>query len=104
MGCKKTTIRIGKFIAKAATPALVKFIGTTVGILNQMPEMTNDEKREFSVSMAMRRAAKDGLQEAKESVIRAVVEVAVVALKQGEDKLADLGTMEIREVESVVEG
>ena len=89
--CARRTKKIIKTIGKSLTPVGVKLIGDVVGLV-ATTDWSNDQKREAAVDMA-KGALKAAGNEAKETAIRATVEVAVSALKQGETALAELGTV-----------
>ena len=99
--CARRTKKIIRVIAMSLTPIGVKLIGTVVGLV-ATTDWSNDEKREVAVDMA-RGAIKDAGIEAKETAIRTAIEVAVAALKDGSEALADLGELEAdsQEVEAL---
>lgn len=88
--CKRTTIRIAKEIARAVSPAGVRFIASIVQIVAQT-DWTNDEKRENAVALAQAEARAAG-REVRESAIRATVEAAVVGLKKLGSEIEELGS------------
>ena len=87
--CAKRTKRIVKGIAKGMTPIGMKLIGNIVGLVANT-DWSNDEKRERSVEMGKAAIRQAGI-DAKEYMIRASVEAAVAALKEGESALQELG-------------
>lgn len=87
--CAKRTKKIVKGIARELTPVGVALIGDIVGIV-ATTDWSNDEKRRAAVDMAQGSLKGRGI-EARESAIRATVEAAVTALKDGESALAELG-------------
>ena len=90
--CAKRTKSIIKHAARALTPIGIGLIGDIVGIV-ATTDWANDEKRENAVAMA-RGAFKARGIEARGNAIRLGVEAAVAALTQGQEALAELGTME----------
>lgn len=90
--CARRTKRIIRVIATSLTPIGVKLIGTIVGLV-ATTDWSNDAKREAAVDMA-RGAIKDAGIEAKETAVRTAIEVAVAALKDGQEALADIGTLD----------
>lgn len=87
--CAKRTKKIIKAFARELTPIGVRLIGDAVGLASTT-DWSNDEKRENAVAMA-RGAIKSRGLEAKETAIRAAVEMSVAALKQGQEALSELG-------------
>jgi len=97
--CAKRTKRIVKTIAKSLTPVGVKLVGTVVGLV-ATTDWSNEQKREAAVAMA-KGAIKEAGIEAKETAIRATVEVAVAALKDGQEALEDLGELDDGDAEEL---
>ena len=97
--CAKRTKRIVKAIAMSLTPVGVKLIGQVVGLV-ATTDWSNEAKREAAVDMA-RGAIKAAGVEAKETAIRATVEVAVAALKDGQEALDELGSIDTADTEEV---
>lgn len=94
--CARRTKKIVKAIGKQLTPIGIALIGDIVGIV-ATTEWENDVKRETAVDMA-RGALKARAIEARETAIRATIEVAVSALKDGEDALRELGAADAADV------
>ncbi len=93
--CARRTKKGIKRIAKSLTPVGVKLIGMLVGIAEDT-EMSGMQKRRMVVA-----AGKAALGDAKENAIRAAVALAVDALTDGRDALADLGDLDDADVEEV---
>ena len=90
--CGRRVKSIVKGVARELTPVGVALIGDIVGITAET-DWTNDEKRENAVALAKSALRQRGI-EARESAIRAGVEGAVTALKDGQEALAELGQMD----------
>ena len=87
--CATRTKKIVKAIAKAVSPVGVALISDIVWQL-ESTDLTNRERRNAALA-AIKVSFKEKKIEAGESAIRAVVEGAVTALKEGEDALRELG-------------
>ncbi|MEE8489944.1 MAG: hypothetical protein V3S43_06375 [Acidimicrobiia bacterium] len=85
---------IVKHFAKTLAPTGIRLIGQLVSLAGNT-DMGNTERRETVVTLA-----KGALKDVEEQAIRAAVEVAVNALKRGQDKLDELGSMETGEEDS----
>jgi len=96
--CAKRTKKIIKGIAKQLTPLGVALIGDIVGLV-ATTEWSSDKKREDAVDMAKGAFEARAIQ-AKETAIRATVEIAVAALKEGQDALNDLGQATEAEIDA----
>ena len=100
--CKRRTVKIVKAIAKELAPPGVRLIGSIVEIV-ATTEWTNEEKRERAVEMA-KGALKNAGNEAREVAIRAAVEASVVALKDGQEALAELGQVDAEDAAEIATG
>lgn len=87
--CSTRTKKIVKQIAAELTPIGVKMIGDIVGQL-QTTNLDSATKRAAALA-AVQASFKAAAITAKETAIRAGIEAAVTALKQGQDALAELG-------------
>lgn len=87
--CARRTRKIVKSIASELTPAGVRFIADTVNVL-EGTDWESQQKREMAVSIVKARFSALKI-EAREVAIRAGVEAAVAALKDGAEAIADLG-------------
>jgi len=87
--CGRRTKKIAKVVGRALSPVGVKLLADVTGLVAST-DWTNDQKREASFELG-RAALKQAGIEAKESFIRLGIETAVIALKDGQDALADLG-------------
>ena len=99
MGCKRTSIKIGKLLLAAVSPAGFRFIANTVEIMEQT-DWSNKAKRDLAIDLAKAEARTAG-REIREGAIRAAVEISVAALKQGAEEVRSLGSLEASEVEGV---
>lgn len=95
MGCKKTAVKVVKAIGDAIQPATTNFIGRLVVQVEAMaledPLFWTDSVKREMVVAGGRAAARMWEDEASESVIRAVTEYAVYALKKAGAKVEELG-------------
>lgn len=89
MGCKRRMIGIGKKFAAQLAPPVIGFARDIVEVL-ATTDMTNDDKRGAAITLIKGKLATRG-EEAQEGAIRTLIEVAVGALKEGTDALAELG-------------
>lgn len=80
--CARRTKRVVKAVAKQLAPEGIKIIGTVVGALADA-KISNQEKRAVAVQVGQ------AVTDAKEWAVRAAVEAAVGALKDGEEKLRE---------------
>jgi len=100
--CKRRVKKIAGTVARALQPTGMKLIANIVGIVANT-DWTNDQKREASVQLAAAALKRAG-DDAKESMIRLAVETSVMALKEGEVALGELGEIDEASVEEALTG
>ena len=95
MGCKKTAVKVVKWIGKTVGPTLMRYVAEMVDLVQQEsaadPTFWTDEtKRRFVITAAKMRAKEMG-NEASGSVLAAATEYAVVALKKAGAAVEEIG-------------
>lgn len=88
--CRERTKTVLKKIVDVLTPVGIAIISDMVATV-EGTDWTNAGKREAAVDLSLAKLKSEGIH-AKEAAVRAVVEVAVLTLKDGKDALADLAS------------